>query len=105
MNPMNPTKPHITEKQFQAAIVQYAKRRGWMTYHTRDSRGSAPGFPDLVMARVTREDAECIVAELKIGENEPTDAQKEWLDVLAFAGIRVFVWKPSDWDEIERTLA
>ena len=41
----------MTEKQFQSHIVQYAKMRGWLVYHTHDSRRSEPGFPDLVAGK------------------------------------------------------
>lgn len=102
---MTPTKPRITEKAFMAQIVELAKLRNWLVFHDLDSRRNAPGFPDLILARVTREDAECIAAEIKVGKNEPTAAQREWLDALAFAGIRTFLWRPLDWPEIERTLA
>ena len=50
-----------TEAQFQAAVIQYAELKGWMVYHTHDSRGSRPGFPDLTMVR----DGVLIFAELK----------------------------------------
>ena len=36
-----------TEKGFQAAVVELARLRGWLVYHTYDSRRSAKGFPDL----------------------------------------------------------
>ena len=41
----------MTEKKFQAAVLQIANMYGWLAYHTHDSRRSAPGFPDLVLVR------------------------------------------------------
>ena len=41
----------MTEKQWQALVQETAQLAGWMAYHTYDSRRSAAGFPDLVLAR------------------------------------------------------
>ena len=41
----------MTEKQFMAQVVELAKLKGWLVYHTYDSRRSEPGFPDLCMVR------------------------------------------------------
>ena len=93
--------PAISEKDFQADVEKFARKNGWMVYHTRDSRKSAAGFPDLVLIRGPR----LIVAELKVGDNKPTAAQLDWLE--AFRGARVeevFVWRPEDWPVIVGTL-
>ena len=42
----------MTEKDFQAQIVELIGVLGGMVYHTHDSRRSAPGYPDLTI--VTR---------------------------------------------------
>lgn len=93
----------VTEKEFQAQVVEYAKLNGWLVYHTYDSRHSEPGFPDMVM---TREEA-AIVVELKAVRGKLTADQEKWLS--AFRRVpqlrdRVFVWRPGDWAEIERVL-
>ena len=44
----------VTEKEFQAVVVEYAQRLGYMVYHTYDSRRSQRGFPDLVMVKEGR---------------------------------------------------
>ena len=33
----------ISEKEFQATVIEYAKACGWKVYHTYDSRRSDPG--------------------------------------------------------------
>src|SRR5262245_2047627 len=60
-----------TEKRFMQTVIDYARLRGWLVYHALDSRGSAPGFPDLVFAR----DGDVVFAELKIGSKKPTKDQ------------------------------
>ena len=83
--------------------------------HTHGSRRSQPGFPDLTMVR----GGELIFAELKTDSQKSveTDEQKAWLaDLREVAAVvwgnipigapvlQVFLWRPSDWPEIERAL-
>jgi hypothetical protein len=89
-----------SEKAFMATVVKFARRRGYTVYHTHDSRKSAEGFPDLIIAKTGR----LVVAELKMVGNAPTVAQEVWLDLFKSAGILTFVWYPRDWPEIEATL-
>ena len=92
---------HQTEKQFMAAIVDYAKINGWLCYHTHDSRRSAPGFPDLVLCKPPRQ----VVAELKNKKDILSWAQRRRLaDLTQCSRIDVHVWWPGDWPEIETTL-
>ena len=94
------TLPRITEKQFMAQVVQLARMCRWKVYHTHDSRRSAAGFPDLVCVR-----GEVVIfAELKVGKNDPTTEQKDWLTALDRAGQRVYLWRPENWKEIEAVL-
>lgn len=89
-----------TEKQFQAAVVEYALLQGWRVYHTFDSRHSVAGFPDLCMVRGLR----LLFAELKTEKGRESKAQREWLDALGLATPEVWLWRPSDWPEIETVL-
>ena len=92
----------VTEKQFQATVIAMAKTCGWMVYHTHDSRKSEPGFPDLTMTRNGR----MVYAELKTQSGRTTPEQDAWLAALAECdGNEVFVWRPSDFQEITETLA
>ena len=98
-------KPAITEKAFQAQVVELARYCGWKVYHTFDSRKSDPGFKDLVMVRGKR----LIFSELKSEKGRETPAQVEWSDALELVAIRNewvenHLWRPSDWPEIERVL-
>lgn len=93
--------PPQTEKQWQATVVEYAKLRGWRTYHTWISLRSAPGFPDLVLVRRPR----VVFAELKSERGALSEKQEAWLEDLRASGQNVFVWRPSDWPEVERVLA
>lgn len=99
-----------SERQFQAAVVEYAERLGWLVYHTHDSRRSQPGFPDLTMVRGDR----LIFAELKAEDGRVKPEQQKWLDALndvrlslplgVDIPIEVYLWRPSLWHEIERWL-
>jgi hypothetical protein len=45
-----------------------------------------------------------LVAELKVGKNKVTDEQQAWLDDFAEAGVPAYVWRPTDWKQIEEIL-
>lgn len=101
-----------TETQFQAAVVDLAKVRGWRIHHQRPARTEDDGWrsaiighkgwPDLALARTGR----LVIAELKSERGQPTPDQEAWLELLrTVPGVEVFVWRPSEWPEVERTLA
>ena len=89
----------MTEKQFQSHIVQYAKRRGWLVYHTYDSRRSEPGFPDLVLVR-----ERVLFRELKTDKGRLTQHQIAWGKHLRDAGSDYDVWRPSMMKDICKEL-
>lgn len=102
----------ISEKDFMAKVIAYAKSRGWKVYHTYRSDKSEPGYLDLTMVRggTTHSAGDKITdygvvwAELKTETGKLTKAQKEWIKALEAADQEVHVWRPSDWPEIERVL-
>ena len=91
---------YCSESDFQATIIQMAELYRWLVYHTHDSRRSAPGFPDLTMVRR----GHLIFAELKTEKGPTSAAQKRWLAELQMAHPHVYLWRPSDWSEIEAVL-
>lgn len=102
----------MTESQLQASIVETAQLLGWLVYHTRDSRGSHPGFPDLVLVRAPTavRAGRLLFVELKSAAGTLELEQLLWLATLrAVAGahalvcggqpaLEVFEWRPADWD-------
>lgn len=64
---------------------------GLRFYHTWDSRKSAPGFVDCVIAIPTQ--GRTIFAELKTQKGAPTIEQRHWLDALSATG-PTFLWRP-----------
>ena len=89
----------MKEKQFQARVVLFAKRHGWLVYHTYDSRRSEPGFPDLVLVK-----DRILYRELKTETGKLTEAQKSWGRAVVKAGGDWAVWRPSDMAEIYKEL-
>ena len=110
----------MNEKDFLQAVIDLAHLKGWLVAHFRPARTEKgwrtaiqgdKGFPDLVMIRANG-DAHLIIAELKSEKGNVTDEQQEWLDMFAelqedieLQGkltevVRVFVWRPSDWEAI-----
>ena len=89
------------EKEFTKAVREYAVIKGWLYYHTYDSRRSDRGFPDCVFVR----DGRIVFAELKMPKGKLTDYQKDLLRQLLQAdGVEAYLWFPNDWDEIEEVL-
>jgi hypothetical protein len=95
-----PLPAKIDEKDFMAAVVALAKKRGFLVYHPFDSRKSTAGFPDLVLVR-----ERVIFAELKTDIGKTTADQERWIEGLGYAKAEVHLWRPEDWAEIERLLA
>ena len=99
--------PAISEKAFQAQIVELARLRGWLCYHTHNSRRSASGFPDLCLVRLEKAGqwARLVFAEVKTDTGPLTREQREWLLYLTLVpGAEVRVWRPDDWQAIEELL-
>jgi hypothetical protein len=95
----------MNEREWQSAVVEFALLHGWLYYHTLDSRGSAAGFPDLVLVRAGR----LLFVELKTTQGKLTPAQSLWLDrlrdVATTAGMpEVYLWRPADWPTVMETL-
>lgn len=97
-----PTRLPMSEDQLEDAVERLARSFGWLAYHTRRSKGSEPGFPDLVLVRGGLQ----LVVELKRDGEHPTPAQRKWLDAFELAGVTTAVWRPEDWRDgtIEETL-
>jgi len=83
-----------SEAVFLAWVRSEAKAWGWLTYHTRDSRGSDAGFPDLVLARPG---CPLVLAELKTSTGKLTEEQMVWMSILQHTpGVTAVVWRPAD---------
>jgi hypothetical protein len=73
-----------SEEELQANVLRTAGLLGWRYYHTRDSRKSAGGFPDLVLVRPPR----LVFVELKrlperLAAGRPTAEQQAWIEDLS----------------------
>ena len=91
----------LSEKEYQAQILELACTLGWIYIHAYDSRRSTPGFPDLVLARAPR----VIFAEIKRDGLVLSLAQEVWGGELAQCpGVEYYVWRPSDWDSVVEVL-
>lgn len=98
-----PKLPKITEGEFTTQVIELALAYGWQVKHDLPSRTKkgwrtayqgCGGFPDVVAARNGR----VIGAELKVGNNKPTEDQLLWLHHWGADG---YLWYPSDWQQIE----
>lgn len=90
----------LSEDDWQAQVIAAARLLGWAYYHTRDSRRSPHGFPDLVLSRPPR----LVFAELKRERGQPTAEQYDWLERLRTSGQEAYCWWPSQWEGVARVL-
>lgn len=89
------------EADFQAFIKSKAESFGYIYYHTWRSYHSPAGFPDTTMARLEPV-PRLIYAELKFGNNQPTEDQWVWLYILQHIGspVEAYLWYPDDIQEM-----
>ena len=90
----------ISEADWQAHVIELAETLGWSHYHTYDSRRSTEGFPDLVLVR-----ERVVFAELKREDGKLTSDQVAWVNDLLRANAEVYVWRPSDRDQVAQVLS
>ena len=99
--PARPRWHDMSEGAFQQAIIDTARDRGWLVYHTYNSKRSEPGFPDLSLVK----NGQIIMAEVKRQDGKLSPSQEKWLEALTECpGVEVHVWRPSDWDRIKQRL-
>jgi hypothetical protein len=102
----------LTEKSFQDTVIEAATLYGWMVHAERPAmtqngwrtpiQGLA-GFPDLVLCHPEKQ--VIIFAELKSESGKVSEAQQDWIIALGqCSGVKVFLWRPSDWNQIEKVL-
>jgi hypothetical protein len=90
---------NVAERDFMATVRDAATVTGWLVYHTYRSTRSPSGFPDLVLVR-----ERVVFAELKAATTRVTRDQARWLDALDRAGSETYLWRPHDWEQIQRVL-
>ena len=88
----------VSEADFQQTVIQLFRATGWRVYHNVNSKGSDPGWPDLQCLKRGR----LVFAELKTQRGRVTAEQEFILNELRGAGQETYLWRPSDWVEIER---
>lgn len=102
--------PAMSEKEFQAQVIQLARLHGWIVAHfrpaqTRKGKWVTPvaadgkGYPDLVLVR-----DRVIFAELKTDTGKLTPEQEQWHERLKAAGAQAEVWRPMFFQLIEAAL-
>lgn len=83
----------ISEKQWQATVVELARTLGFRVFHPYDARRSAIGWPDLCLVG-----RKIIWLELKSATGKTTPAQDGWIAAIRKAGGEAYVLRPSDLD-------
>lgn len=81
--------PLLTEKDWQAQVVQLAHTLGYRHYHPLRSKGSPAGWPDLALCR-----DRLVLLELKTETGTVSAAQADWIRALHHAGAEIYVARP-----------
>jgi hypothetical protein len=91
----------MPEQEWQEQVLELAHLCGWRSWHVLDARGMERGWPDLTLARPPR----LVFAELKTERGRVRPEQAATLELLRACGQEAFLWRPSDWPEVQRVLA
>lgn len=101
------------ERDWQREFEELAHTFGWTVAHFRHAlkadgtwitpvSADGAGFPDNILAKPGKP---VIFAELKTDKGTLSSNQKAWLSILrTVPGIRVFVWRPKNYQEIVKEL-
>jgi len=111
-----PVLDDVTEAEFQATVLDFARRFGWHVWHLPDSRMQAggrlvgarlaAGLPDLIVVHRLHG---FLFAELKRQKGRVRPAQLKALEVMGDAAraaaptgckVRVHLWRPADMDDV-----
>lgn len=103
---------HETEDELLAKVIHLAHLKGWRLVHFRPAmvrsghwathgQGDVTGWPDIFAVRGHRS----LALELKSERGRVTEAQRDWLEDLARAGVECHVVRPSCWEVIVRLLS
>jgi hypothetical protein len=96
----------ITEKEWQGLIRQTARAYGWDCYHTQFSFRSDIGYPDLHLWHAVMTGYQTSIwAECKTESGKLRPKQAVTIDSMRSAGLTVYVWRPSDWEQVVRVLS
>lgn len=82
----------MTEAELLALVLEACRALRLRAYHTGDSRGSQPGFPDLVIVG-----KRVLYRELKSQTGRLSPRQTDWLCDLRSAGADAGIWRPEHW--------
>lgn len=91
----------FTERDFSNQVLALGRIHKWHVYTIPDSRwASLAGFPDLALWK----DTHFFFVELKTDKGRVSMHQERVHEDLRRAGQTVLIWRPRDWDEIEKIL-
>jgi hypothetical protein len=82
----------------EAVMSWFDPNLGYLCYHTASSKGSNPGYPDIHC--IHEPSGKEVWSELKIETGKVSQDQRRWLYALAKKHFHVYVWWPSDENEI-----
>lgn len=90
----------IKESEWQKTVIAILQSNGYLIYHDTAlmAKQYRAGFPDLVCVRADPRDF--FMAELKRETGKLRPDQEVWIEYLTAAKIPVYVWRPSDIDEV-----
>lgn len=90
----------MREKDFQRQVETAAAFLGWVCKHFPAMQMNPSGWPDLICFK----DGRTEIMELKNEKGKLGPRQIETIDELRTVGMSVNVFRPDDWEAIEKLL-
>jgi hypothetical protein len=104
----------ISEAAFSTRVEDLLDLYKWRWCHFKTSKEQSgrwstamrghKGFPDYVAVRVETSGCRVLFIELKSEKGIVSKEQRIWIDILQASQNEVYVWRPSDFDNIAKVL-
>lgn len=88
----------VSERELQRTVTEALRLHSYLVFHDLDSRGNAPGLPDVIAVHPST--GSLLFIELKTEKGRVSKQQEAWAHALQGATSPEYhLWRPSDLDK------